>query len=468
MINKKTKVVCTLGPACEKATVLTKMVQAGMNVARLNFSHGNYSQFEELIKTVRSVAQKMQTPVAIMQDLQGPKIRVGEMPEEGIMLKNGSTIILTIKDIKGTDKIIPIQYKELYKDVKKNDRILLNDGMMEIHVIKIQNKEITCKVVIGGKLFSHKGINVPTASISAHPITPKDKKDLVFGLKQNVDFVAMSFVKSAQNIRDLRSMIRRHAGEAKIIAKIERHEAVENLEEIILEADGVMVARGDLGVEIPPEQVPIIQKKIIHMANKHGKPVITATEMLQSMIENPRATRAEVSDVANAILDHTDAIMLSNESAVGKFPVQAVLTLSKVAIATENEIQKHQVFLQQKVNSKDQPLSYATCEAAARIAEEMNAKLIVAVTLSGFTAEHIAKHRVFIPLLVLTENPKVEKQMQLVWGATQTFVEPIDFSNHLEQVKKLLLKNRVAKHGDKVVVVSNASKDEKLISTIIL
>jgi pyruvate kinase len=468
MINKKTKVVCTLGPACEKAAVLTKMVQAGMNVARLNFSHGNYSQFEELIKTVRSVAQKLQTPVAIMQDLQGPKIRVGEMPENGVILKNGSVIVLTIKDIKGTDKLIPIQYKELYKDVKKNDRILLNDGMMEIHVIKIQNKEITCKVVIGGKLLSHKGINVPTASISAHPITPKDKKDLVFGLKQNVDFVAMSFVKNAQNIRDLRSMIRQHAGEAKIIAKIERHEAVENLEEIILEADGVMVARGDLGVEIPPEQVPIIQKKIIHMANKHGKPVITATEMLQSMIENPRATRAEVSDVANAILDHTDAIMLSNESAVGKFPVQAVLTLSKVAVATENEIQKHQVFLQQKVNSKDQPLSYATCEAAARLAEEMKAKLIVAVTLSGFTAEHIAKHRVFIPLYVLTENPKVEKQMQLVWGATQTFVEPIDFSNHLEQVKKLLLKNRVAKHGDKVVVVSNASKDEKLISTIIL
>ena len=224
----------------------------------------------------------------------------------------------------------------------------------------------------------------------------------------------------------------------------------------------------DERVEIPPEQVPIIQKRIIHMANKHGKPVITATEMLQSMIENPRATRAEVSDVANAILDHTDAIMLSNESAVGKFPVQAVLTLSKVAVATENEIQKHRAFLQQKLSNTDQPLSYATCEAAARLAEEMKAKLIVAVTLSGFTAEHIAKHRVFIPLVVLTENPKVEKQMQIVWGTTQTFVQSIDFSNHQEQVKKLLLKNKMAKRGDKVVVVSNASKDEKLISTIIL
>jgi pyruvate kinase len=334
--------------------------------------------------------------------------------------------------------------------------------------VKVQKKDIICKVIIGGKLLSHKGINVPTASISAHPITEKDTEDLIFGLKQDVDFVAMSFVKNAQNIRDLRSMIRSHAGEAKIIAKIERHEAVENLEEIILEADGVMVARGDLGVEIPPEQVPIIQKRIIHMANKHGKPVITATEMLQSMIENPRASRAEVSDVANAILDHTDAIMLSNESAVGKFPGQAVLTLSKVAVATENEIQKHRAFLQQKLSNTDQPLSYATCEAAARLAEEMNAKLIVAVTLSGFTAEHIAKHRVFIPLVVLTENPKVEKQMQIVWGTTQTFVQSIDFSNHQEQVKKLLLKNKMAKRGDKVVVVSNASKDEKLISTIIL
>lgn len=468
MINKKTKIVCTLGPACEKAAVLTKMVQAGMNVARLNFSHGNYSQFEELIKTVRTVAQKLQNPVAIMQDLQGPKIRVGEMPENGVILKNGSTIVLTIKDVKGTDKVVPIQYKELYQDVKKGDRILLNDGMMEVHVLKIQKKEIFCKVIIGGKLLSHKGINVPTASISAHPITEKDTKDLVFGLKQNVDFVAMSFVKNAQNIRDLRSMIRRHAGEAKIIAKIERHEAVENLEEIILEADGVMVARGDLGVEIPPEQVPIIQKRIIHMANKHGKPVITATEMLQSMIENPRATRAEVSDVANAILDHTDAIMLSNESAVGKYPVQAVLTMSKVAAATENEIKKHPAFLLHKFNNSDQPLSYATCEAAARLAEEMKAKLIVAVTLSGFTAEHIAKHRVYIPLVTLTENPKVEKQMQLVWGVMRTFVENIYFTDHLKQVKKILLKNRMAKHGDKVVVVSNASKEEKLISTIIL
>jgi len=468
MNQKNTKIVCTLGPACEKASMLEKMVKAGMNVARLNFSHGSYPEFAQLIKNVRAVSKKLKTPIAIMQDLQGPKIRVGEMPEEGVMLKNGSTVTLTIKNIKGTDRTIPIQYKELYQDVKKNDRILLNDGMMELHVLQIKNKDIICKVIIGGKLLSHKGINVPTASISAHPVTEKDKKDLIFGLKQNVDFVAMSFVKNAKNIRELREMIRKQKGEAKIVAKIERHEAVDNLEEIIRETDAVMVARGDLGVEIPPEQVPIIQKKMIHMANKHGKPVITATEMLQSMIDNPRATRAEVSDVANAILDHTDAVMLSNESAVGKFPVEAILTMSKVAQATEAEIKTHHEFLRQKLSNENQPLSYATCEAAARLASEMNAKLIVAVTLSGFTAEHIAKHRSYIPLVVLTKNPKVLQQMQLVWGVNHTFVAPIESKNYLNQIKKLLIKNKLAKTGDKVVVVSNASREEKLISTIIL
>jgi pyruvate kinase len=468
MIHKKTKVVCTIGPASEKPAVLEKMIAAGMNVARINFSHGDYKEFERIIKNIRSASKKMKTPIAIMQDLQGPKIRVGEMPEAGVTLKNGKQVTLTTKKITGNNEIIPVQYRHLPKDVARKDKILLCDGMIELVVIKVTRQDILCKVVIGGIVKSHKGINVPTASISANPITAKDKKDLVFGIAHDVDYVAMSFVKNAKNVAELRELIRKLKGKAKIIAKIERHEAITHLEEIIHEADGVMVARGDMGVEIPPEQVPLVQKKMIHMANLHGKPVITATEMLQSMIENPRATRAEVSDVANAVFDNTDAIMLSNESAVGKFPVQATLTLSKVAASTEHELKKHGFFLPASLFSENQPISYATCRAAAEMALKIGAKLIVALTMSGFTAQHIAKHRIHIPIIVITEDPKVEKQLQLVWGINKVFVQKINFKNFTAQVRKLLLQKQLVKTEDKIVIITNASKAEKLISTIII
>jgi len=472
MINKKTKIVCTIGPASESVPILKKMIRAGMNVARMNFSHGSYADFEKQIRNIRTAAKKLNTQVAIMQDLQGPKIRVGDMPEKGIFLKKGAEITLTMRTLTGTTgpegTVIPVQYKNLVRDVKARDRILLCDGMIELHVIKIRRTEIICKVITEGLVEKHKGINVPSASISANPITIKDKEDLAFGLKNDVDYIAMSFVKNAANIAELRDLIRKQHGRAKIIAKVERHEAIKNMEEIIHEADGVMVARGDMGVEIPPEQVPIIQKKLIAMANLHGKPVITATEMLQSMIDKPRATRAEVSDVANAVFDHTDAIMLSNESAVGKYPVKAVLTLAKVSASTEKEIQKHYHLLPAKLFHDNQPVSYATCEAAAELAKNTGAKLIVAITLSGFTAQHIAKHRIYIPIIAVTEDEKVRRQLQLVWGIGKVYVMKIDPDRHVGQVRRLLIKNKMVKAGDKVVVVTNASKEEKLISTIII
>ncbi len=384
------------------------------------------------------------------------------------MLKNGSTITLTTRELKGTASIIPIQYKNLPKDVKAQDKILMCDGMIELKVINSKSTQIICKVITGGLLQSHKGINVPTASISANPITEKDKKDLLFGLKNDVDYVALSFVKNAENSTELRNFIRHKKGRAKIIAKIERHEAVTNLETIIHESDGVMVARGDLGAEIAPEQVPLIQKKIIHLANLHGKPVITATEMLQSMIENPRATRAEVSDVANAIFDHTDALMLSNESAVGKYPIKATETLSKVAASIENELKKHELFLPNLLFKENLPVSYATCYSAAKLAKDMKAKLIVALTLSGFTAQHIAKHRIYIPIIAITSDPKVQQQLQLVWGIKKVFVRSIDLSHYISQIRKLLLAEKMVKVKDKIVIISNASKAEKLISTIII
>ncbi|HLG26023.1 MAG TPA: pyruvate kinase [Candidatus Gracilibacteria bacterium] len=469
MVSKKTKIVCTIGPASASKIVLKKMVRAGMNVARLNFSHGKYSEFDEIVRNIRAVSKELNIPVAIMQDLQGPKIRVGLMPKDGVTVKKGKTVILTVKKTSGNEKLIPVQYRHLPKDVSKGDKILISDGLIELKVLKKTTTDIYCTVIEGGKIESNKGINVPTASISANPLTAKDLKDLNFGLAHDVDYVALSFVRTAKDIANLREIIRRKRARAKIVAKIERHEAVKNLEEIIHETDGVMVARGDLGVEVPPETVPIIQKKIIHLANLHGKPVITATEMLQSMVTNPRATRAEVSDVANAVFDHTDAVMLSNESAVGKYPVKAVETLARVAQSTEHELEKHEQFLPSRLFEKNEPLSYATCSGAAELAKNMKAKLIVAITYSGFTAQHIAKHRIHVPIIVLTEDPKVEQQMQLVWGVQKTIVvNNLEKSLSAQSMRKLLLQKKLAQRGDSVVVVVNASRGEKLISTIVM
>ena len=451
MKEKKTKVVCTIGPASEKLETLEKMIHAGMNVARLNFSHGSYKDFSGQIKNIRLAAKKAHTHVAIIQDLQGPKIRVGEMPEAGIMLKDGQEITLTVREIIGNDKFIPVQYKDLPKDVDQGDRILICDGLIDMRILKKKAGDLLCKVNVGGLVKSHKGINVPSASISANPITEKDKKDLAFGIKNDVDYVAMSFVKNAANIAELRELIRIKKGKVKIIAKIERHEAIENLEEIIHEADGVMVARGDMGVEIPPEQVPIVQKRINRMANLHGKPVIIATEMLQSMIDNARPTRAEVSDVANAVYDHTDAIMLSNETAVGKY-----------------ELKKRQKYRYNNLFNEDLPLSYATCSAAAHLATDIQAKIILASTASGFTAEQIAKHRIYTPIVVIAEDPKVVNQLQLVWGINHVYCIKIDENNRLKQYKKLLLKEELVSHGDEVVIVTNASQEVKHISTIVI
>jgi pyruvate kinase len=466
-MNKKTKIVCTIGPASSEPAILKKMIKAGMNVARLNFSHGNYEDFKKIIANIKKVSRDLKTPVAILQDLQGPKIRLGKLKENTI-LKNGRTIILTTKNNPDKADTYPVQYKKLPNDVKKNDKILIADGMIELKVLKRTKTEITCKVLAGGFISSHKGINVPTASISQNPLTLKDKQDLNFGIEHDVDFVALSFVRSAKDIAELRNLIRKKHGRAKIIAKIERHEAIKNIEEIIHETDGIMVARGDMGVEISPEKVPLYQKKIIHLANIHGKPVITATEMMQSMITNPRPTRAEVSDIANAVFDHTDALMLSNESAVGKFPVKAVDYMAKVARSTENELKKHKKFLPNKLFEGNFPLSYATCSNGAQLASNIGADLIVVITRSGFTAQHVAKHRIYIPIIVVTEDHKVQNQMQLVWGTQKTLIKDLSEIIHPAAIRKLLLEKKIAQKGQKVVIVSNATTNEKSIFTIII
>jgi len=345
---KKTKIICTIGPASQDKATIKHLIKAGMNGARLNFSHGTYEQFELIIKNLREVSESLKTPIAIIQDLQGPKIRIGKVPAEGIKVKKGEKIILsteiTFAEEQKNTLYIPLQYKKLPKDINLDDPILIDDGKIELEAIKVnKNKtEIECIVKNNGTLYSNKGLNAPKTNLSIEAMSKKDLKDLEFGLDQDVDYVALSFVRSAKDIEKLREKLKNAKRyQTKIIAKIERPEAMENLTAIIDAADAVMVARGDLGIEIPAELVPIAQKRIIREANRQGKPVITATHVLNSMVENPLPTRAEVSDAANAVFDSTDAIMLSNETAVGLYPVEACQTINDVASAIETEIKKH-------------------------------------------------------------------------------------------------------------------------------
>ncbi|MBU1992539.1 MAG: pyruvate kinase [Patescibacteria group bacterium] len=467
MIQKRTKVVCTLGPASEDKKTIERMVKAGMNVARLNFSHGTYENFKMIIKNVREVSKKLGKPVAILQDLQGLKIRVGKMPKNGLPVKNGDRLTITTREVEGKKGLVPSQYKNLAKDVHKGDIIFIEDGLIELKVLSKQGENIKCRVVEGGIIKSNKGINVPTATITANPMTAKDKKDLEFGIKHDVDWVALSFVMSEKDVLHLRKLIQAKKSKARIIAKIERQEAVQNMRKIIKAADGVMVARGDLGIEISPEMVPIIQKKIIKLANRYGKPVITATQMLQSMVEKPIATRAEISDAANAVFDNTDALMLSNESAVGKYPVDATETLSKVARTVEHELSKNEDLKPITIKEHDIPIANATCLNAAKLARDIDAHYIVAVTGSGFTAQHIVKHRLYTPVITITNSEKVRNQLALVWGLNEIHVHEISLKNITSDIKTFIREKKLVKKGSEVVIVCNASKKHKLISTVI-
>jgi pyruvate kinase len=471
MYTKNTKVVCTLGPSSNSVTEIENLASAGMNVARLNFSHGTYENHGEILKNIRTVEKKRNERIGVLQDLQGPKIRIGKMPKEGIIIKKGETIILTTKNIVGEKKkqtIIPIQYKNITKDVKKDDQIFIDDGLIQTTVTQVKKDEVICKVKIGGTINQHKGVNCPLSTISAKAITEKDKRDLEWGLKNNVDFVALSFVKSKEDIEELRKLITKRKQITKIIAKIERHEAVNNLKQIIMASDGVMVARGDLGIEIPPEQVPIVQKRIIHLANRYGKPVVTATQVLQSMVENAIPTRAEISDAANAVFDHTDAIMLSNESAVGKYPGKATKTLTKVAYTVEKELQKHEELREYITRQNAFSSINATCLNACEMAIKTNAKYIVVYTKNGYTARQIAKHRLYTPIITITPDEKTARALTLVWGINKVFINKFSKEEILKNTKiiQFIKKIKEIKKDDKIIIVCNASEKNGTITTI--
>ena len=457
MTDRRAKIVATLGPASQDAGTLDRLIEAGMNVTRLNFSHGTHSEYRQLIGRVRLAAERAGQPICVLQDLQGPKIRVGDLPVAGIDLKRGDSVTLTTRNGSENGARIPVDFAELPRFVRKGGRILLDDGNLELEATAIKKESVQATVIIGGKLKSHKGINLPGAEIDIPGLTQKDEEDLAAGLDMGVDMVAISFVRTAEDVARVRKAISQRNPDrldTPVIAKLERGEALENLHEIVEAADGVMVARGDLGVELPPETVPIAQKQIIDAANQQGKLVITATQMLDSMILNPRPTRAEASDVANAIFDGTDAVMLSGETAVGKYPVETVAMMD--AIVREAEIHLRQWGHWKGSGSsalRDDAISIT--RAARELAQDVNVAAITVFTSSGRTARLMSKAFPRVPILGLTPENRTYNRMALYWG-----VYPIltNLSNSVDEmltsIDTTTLSLGSLKPGQQVVVIS--------------
>ncbi len=446
---RRTKIVCTLGPSSDTPEIIERMINAGMNVARLNFSHGSHEDHGEKIKLIRELAKKLNRPVAILQDLAGPKIRIGKIPEPGLMLQPGEEIVLTTIIENTGPKHIFVSYTPLPDEVRAGDRILLADGLLELTVLETKTTEILCRVVTGGLLTSNKGINLPTGTIRAPAVTEKDKRDLLFGLANEVDYVAVSFVKTAQDIISVREIIAQNKKDTPVVAKIEKHEAVDELAEIIAASDGVMVARGDLGVEIPLEDVPLIQKKIIKEAGSQGKFVITATQMLRSMVESPRPTRAEAADVANAVLDGTDAVMLSEESASGNYPVEAVKFMDKICRTAERGF-PYRDYLELKPKKE---VSESVAHAACVLADHLDARFIVSRTLSGATARYIARFRPRQPVLALSPEEKTVRRLVIIRGCFPFLAHDADLPVQLlEEAARAVLPNAFFSPNDLIVI----------------
>lgn len=418
---KHTKIGATIGPACSDVLSLEKMVKAGMNFARLNFAHGTYDTHTEFIKRIRSVEEKTGEPLAILQDLQGPRIRLGALPEAGVTVKNDEEVVFDTAPITYAGGAIPLDHPDLHRFLKPNERILIDDGHFEVKIKSVVGTQITATVVEGGTLFPHKGINLPDSTVEIPALSDKDKADLRFGVKSGVDMIGLSFVASASDILDIRFLIKQIAEEEKItlehpifiIAKIERKIAVANIKEIMDATDGVMVARGDLGLELPAAEVPLVQKRIIDLANSLAKPVIVATQMLNSMQTSRRPTRAEVSDVANAVIDHADALLLTNETASGEYPVLAVETMSDIVVTTEKSAYDDTNLPPHK---KGTSLDLAIADMSRLLADEVDAKLILAASLSGDTGRLISHVRPTLPILVATSGKIVWRQLNISWG----------------------------------------------------
>lgn len=429
---KKTKIVCTLGPASASPEIFTEMVHSGLNVARLNFSHGSYESHGDNIQMIKTVRSELKVPVAILLDTKGPEIRTGNFKDGKVLLKTGDKFTLSTRDLDGDASICSVSYKNLPNEVEIGCRILIDDGLIELKVLEIKDgTEIVCEILNGGEVSNYKGVNVPYVDINMPSVTEEDIKDIKFGIKHEIDFLAASFIRCADDVFAVRKVLEENDGDSiQVISKIEDAKGVKNIDEIIELSDGIMIARGDLGVEIPMEEVPIVQKEIIRKCNLAGKPVITATQMLDSMIRNPRPTRAEATDIANAIYDGTDAIMLSGETASGKYPVEAVKTMAKIAKNAEKNLDYENMYLKRK-NASDKDVTFAVSHATVTTANDLNASVILTATSSGFTARKISALRPKANIVAACSKNSVRRKLSLIWGVTS-----IDTINHdnIEQI----------------------------------
>ncbi len=450
-MQRKAKIVCTIGPSSSSEAVIGLLIRSGMNVARLNFSHGGHDDHRENIERVRRMAKKYGTPVSVLQDLQGVKIRVGLMEGGAVNLKKGNSLLLMEGEGIGDRNRIFISYPWLLRDVKAGDRILLDDGLLQLSVVGKSKNALKARVVEGGMLKDRKGVNLPGVRLSAGSFTEKDEEDLLFGIKMDVDYIAISFVREADDIRKVKGWLKERGRYIPVIAKIEKPEALCNIEEILSEVDGIMIARGDLGVEIPPEEVPLVQKSLIDKANSKGKVVITATQMLESMTEHLRPTRAETADVANAVLDGTDALMLSAETASGKYPVEAVKMMDKII--------RHTEYMKAGGSSyvRGNTFAEATADAACRAAEDIGARVLVGFTQSGFTARLLSKFRPAVPVIACTPDEKIRERVCLYWGVTPKIMKlPATTDEMIAGVEKALLEEHIVKKGDSIVITSSS------------
>jgi len=451
---RKAKIVCTIGPASESVETLKKLIEAGMNVARLNFSHGSHEEHAARIENIREASRQTGKAVAILLDTKGPEIRTGSLEVDAVELIEGNRIVLTTDDVAGNAERVSITYQELPADVAAGDTILIDDGLIGLTVEEVRPTEIVCLIKNGGTLKSKKGVNVPGVSINLPGITEKDAQDIEFGIKQGVDFIAASFVRKAADILEIRQILEQHGASIDIIAKIENQEGVDNVDEILVVSDGIMVARGDLGVEIPAEEVPLVQKQLIKKCNELAKPVITATQMLDSMQRNPRPTRAEASDVANAIFDGTDAIMLSGETAAGKYPVESVETMDRIALRAEQELNYREILHKQMI-MKHVTITDAISQAVASAALDLNAAAIITATESGHTARMVSKFRPKAPIVAVTPHAGVIRRLALVNGVYPVLGEIAHTTDEmLDRSVQESLQSGYVRHGDLVVITA--------------
>jgi pyruvate kinase len=458
----KTKILATLGPATKNKETIRELIAAGIDAVRLNLSHGSYESFEELFDSVHSACLEEKTPLAILVDLQGPKIRIGDLEDQPITLQTGNSIEITVKDIKGNERIISTSYKQLVDDAKIGDIILINDGLIKLVVEEKKSDSVICKIINGGLITSRKGMNLPGMNLSTPSISEKDFRDLEFILKHRIDFIALSFVRKPDDVLQLKNWLSEKGFNTPVIAKIEKKEALDNLDSIIEVSDGIMIARGDLGVELPAQEVPVLQKTIIRKCNELGKLVITATQMLESMIQSPVPTRAEASDVANAVWDGTDVVMLSGETSIGKYPVQTVKIMNDILINAEKHLEDRRIINYIRSKNLQENLFDSVGRAVVEISKQIKAQAIVVFTFEGRTARIISKYKPDAKIVAISNSFSTMNNLCLRWGVTPIFREKFDKEHiAIDDAKKLILDFGLVKEGDLVIFTAGAPYSEK-------